>query len=71
MITHSSIFRHNENDTEQTYLSHTMGNEVQNSYFYSIALLVLLLFVKVKVIHSEHSDHFYIFPPILLAPFSL
>ena len=66
MITHSSIFRHNEND-----LYRTMGNEVQNSYFYSIALLVLLLFVKVKVIHSEHSDHFYIFPPILLAPFSL
>ena len=64
MITHSSIFfPHNESDTEQTYLYCTMGNEVQNFHFYSIGLLVLLLYVKVKVIHSEHSDHFYIFSP--------
>ena len=61
MITHSSIFPHNENDIEQTYLYRTMDNEVQNFHFYSIALLVLLLYVKVKIIHNEHSDHFYIF----------
>ena len=67
MVTHSSIFPHNENDTEQTYLYRPMGNEVQNFHFYSIALLVLLLYVKVKVIYSEHLDHFYMF----LAPYSL
>ena len=56
MITHSSIFPHNENDIEQTYLYRTMDSEVQNFHFYSIALLVLLLYVKEKIIHSEHSD---------------
>ena len=61
MITRSSIFPRNENDTEQTYLYRAMGNEVQNFHFYNIALLVFLLYVKVKVIHSEHSDHFYFF----------
>ena len=67
MITHSSIFPHNENDIEQTYLYRTMDSEVQNFHFYSIALLVLLLYVKEKIIHSEHSDQFYIF----FSPYSL
>ena len=63
MITHSSIFPHNENDIEQTYLYHTMDSEVQNFHFYSIALLDLLLYVKGKISHSEHSDHFTFFSP--------
>ena len=38
-----------------------MGNEEQSFHYDSIALLILLLYVKVKITHSENSDHFYIF----------